>query len=171
MGNAKHASAHAGHDPPQSVPVSSPFWVASEHVVPRTWPERGLRRSSGLDTLKFPQSGARTDWHIGAMLCPSRSAVVPLLPLPVAQRVSIPSFLHNITNPSSLQTARREAGGRAARTGSSPSRSQPLWRTQYTTLFDTTPDRDTEYPPRFRTSREGPKSKDSPPRPLSLPNP
>ena len=84
--HAKRASAHAGHDPPQSVPVSSPFWVPSEHVVPGTWPERGLWRSSGLDTLKFLQSGARTAWHIGAMLCPSRSAVLPSLPLPVAQR-------------------------------------------------------------------------------------
>ena len=84
--HAKRAGAHAGHDPPQSVPVSSPFCAPSEHVVPGTWPERGLWRSSGLDTLKFLQSGARTDWHIGAMLCPPRSAVVPLLPLPVAQR-------------------------------------------------------------------------------------
>ena len=84
--HAKRASAHAGHDPPQSVPVSSPFWVPSEHVVPGTWPERGLWRSSGLDTLKFLQSGARTAWHIGAMLCPSRSAVLPSLLLPVAPR-------------------------------------------------------------------------------------
>ena len=51
---SKRASAHAGHDPPQSVPVSSPFWAPSEHVGPGTWPKCELRRSSGLRKFFSP---------------------------------------------------------------------------------------------------------------------
>ena len=43
--HSKRASAHATtHDPPQSVPVSSPFSMPSEHVGPGTWPEHEFWR-------------------------------------------------------------------------------------------------------------------------------
>ena len=55
--HSRRASAHAGHDPPQSAPASSPFWVPSEHVGPGMWPASEWQRSSGSDTLEFVQSG------------------------------------------------------------------------------------------------------------------